>query len=97
MEKGKRVVPDLQVVLWLVFVGLIGLTVGLSIAILAVRRRRRFDERAGGAKAQAVSLRLESEKTRLEAEKTRRETEQMSHEVARLRLDSMRRRRSAEK
>lgn len=84
---------DLQVILWLVMAALIGAVFCLAVAVLVMRQRRRSDEQTGGAKQQAVNLRLEAEKTRLEAERTRRETEKMSHEVARLRLESMKRRR----
>lgn len=77
-------------VLGAIAMALLGLVIGLTIAILVVKRHRRVANE-DVMKTHAVHLRLEAEKTRLESEKTRRETEQMSREMAQMRLDTMRR------
>lgn len=72
---------------------LAGIALGLTLALSVVKRKRHGGEEQG-AREEAVNLRLEAERTRLESEKTRRETGEMSRQIAQLRLDSMRRRRT---
>lgn len=81
---------NIIVVLGAIAIGLLGLVVGLAIAIAVVKRHKRVTNE-DVMKNHAVHLRLEAEKTRLESEKTRRETEEMSREMAQIRLDTMRR------
>lgn len=79
-----------ELILGFVAVSLVGVTLGLIIAVAIVRRTRR-ETRQEGSRQEAVNLRLEAERTRLESEKTRRQTEEMSRQIAQIRLDTMRR------
>lgn len=90
-------VLSLTTLLIVIAVCLLGVAFGLVAAILVVRRHR-HQNGEHIARQNAIALRLEAEKTRLESEKTRRETEgmrreteEMSRQIARIRLDTMRR------
>lgn len=90
-------VLSLTTLLIIVTVCLLGVAFGLAAAI-AVVRRHRYQNGEHAARQDAIALRLEAEKTRLESEKTRRETEgmrreteEMSRQIARIRLNTMRR------